>query len=409
MKRSNTSQKSSLGTCALVALVITAALGSATASEPAPADQPLSNSAKNLARMNCGAKIECITPDGREATVATANEQNQSAAALIMDDDTLSCPLKEGETTFIITLPTTSLVDRFTFLNENAAARGQMSIAVSNYQLPATSTKWNQVDGRISITNKRLFNVSMVGVEARYLKLSFSVEKGGRIASLGVYGGETLQRFAQRQQHLTWTSRGRASSSRLEDRLNFNFANLYAKGRVVYVSSGSTKAAQRMIDDDNDTAFRFEASDAHPTVILELAQAEQLHRVSARYQMTSAHMDVYLLNELAADPADFGSAKPVASALDPDASGKAAIDFDPKGARYVALRWTPAAGSDRSLEVAEVNAFGNVPLAMLQLNEAPELYASAYSAVQTFGESSTDISSTLGTLAVPPPLPEVSP
>lgn len=186
MKRSITSQKSSLGTHALVALLITAALGSATASEPAPADQALGNSAKNLARMNCGAKIECITPDGREGTVATANEQNQSAAALIMADDTLSCPLKEGETTFIITLPTTSLVDRFTFLNENAAARGQMSIAVSNYQLPATSTKWNEVDGRIPFANKRQFDFSIVGVEARFVKFTFRVDRAPRLAAAGL-------------------------------------------------------------------------------------------------------------------------------------------------------------------------------------------------------------------------------
>ncbi|MEJ7703259.1 MAG: hypothetical protein WKF47_06215 [Geodermatophilaceae bacterium] len=136
--------------------------------------------------MNCGAKIECITPDGREAAVTTATEQGQSAAALIMDDDTLSCPLQEGQTTFIITLPTTSLVDRFTFLNQNATARGELKIAVSNDQLPASSPKWVEVDGRIPFTNKRLFNVSMVGVEARYVKVSFEVEKSERIASLGL-------------------------------------------------------------------------------------------------------------------------------------------------------------------------------------------------------------------------------
>lgn len=229
----------------LLALLSALAFHSASAGDTAPGDEPLSNSAKNLARMNCGAKIECITPDGREATIATATDQNEGAAALIMDDDTLSCPLQEGETTFIITLPTTSLVDRFTFLNENASARGELKIAVSNYQLPAASSKWVSVDGGITITNKRVFNVSMLGVEARYVKLSFNVEKGGRIASLGLYGGETLRNFAKRQQHLSWVSGDAAVSRRLEDRLNFNFANLYAKGRVVYVSSGALQSAQR--------------------------------------------------------------------------------------------------------------------------------------------------------------------
>lgn len=394
-------QRVTVGTIASIFLLFTASICTA---EPEPI-----NSAKNLARMNCGAKIECITPDGREAAVATTTEQNRSAAALIMDDDTLSCPLQEGQTTFIITLPSTALVDRFTFLNENAGARGELNIAVSNYQLPATSPKWLEVDGRIPFTNKRIFNVSMVGVEARYVKLSFNVEKGGRIASLGLYGGETLQGFARRQQGVTTVANTAVTSRRLEDRLNFNFANLYAKARVAYVSSGSLEAAKRMIDDDNRTSFAFAAYDSQPTVILELAEQERLHRVSARYKMAGGHMEVYLLDRLNADPGDLENARPVASAADLDSDGKTAIDFDPKGARYVALRWTPAKAGSRSFEVTEVNAFGDMPLAMLQLDAAPDLYASSYSSLQIAGESSPDLGdSKLGTLAVPPVLPTVS-
>ena len=392
----------------LFALITTAAFSASAFAQPTSDAE--SNAAKNLARMNCGAKIECITPDGRAATVPNAGAENQSAAALIMDDDTLSCPLQEGETTFIISLLNTSMLDRFKFVNENAAARGELKIAVSNYRLPASSPKWVEVDGRIAFTNKRLFNLSMVGVEARYVKLSFNVEKGGRIASLGLYGSETLQRFAKRQHNMSWisqTTTGRATAQRLEDRLNFNFANLYAKAHVVYVSSGIAPAARRMIDDDTDTAYRFAASDPQPTVIVELADSERLNRVSARYQMAAGRLDVYLLHKLAADPGDLAGLKPVASVTDDNSDGKAAVDFDPQGARYVALRWTPASKSaDRTFEVAEINAFGDMPLAMLALNEAPDLYSSAMSRP---GESSPDISSTLGTVAIPPVLPEVSP
>ena len=156
------------------------------------------NAAKNLVRMHCGAKIDCITPDGRLVAVSSAGEKNASAAALIMDDDTLSCPLQEGETTFIISFPKTSLLDRFTFINENAGVQGEMKIAVSNYRLPADSPKWTDVSGTTAFTSKRLFNLSMVGVEARYVKLSFHVEKGGRTAALGLVGGVSLEKFANR-------------------------------------------------------------------------------------------------------------------------------------------------------------------------------------------------------------------
>ncbi len=80
------------------------------------------------------------------------------------------------------------MLDRFTFVNENAAAKGEMKIAVSNYQLPATSGNWTEVNGSVAFASKRLFNLSLVGVEAKYVKLSFKVAKAGRIAALGLYG-----------------------------------------------------------------------------------------------------------------------------------------------------------------------------------------------------------------------------
>ncbi len=221
-----------------------------------------SNAANNLARMNCGAKIDCITPDGRLAAVPNASDKNSSATALLMDDDTLSCPLREGETTFIITFPKTSLLDRFTFLNENAAAEGEMKIAVSNYRLAPESPKWTEVNGSVAFSRKRLFNLSMVGVEARYVKLSFRVQRSGRIAALGLYGGESLKDFSARKHRIRISNT--TAVSRIEDMLNFNFANFYAQARVVFVSSGVEPSSRRMIDDHPGTAFQFAPSDLRP-------------------------------------------------------------------------------------------------------------------------------------------------
>ncbi len=277
---------------AAAALVALALATGQTSFAAAPVEDTSANLAKNLARMNSGAQIECTTPDGRVTAVATANDQNKSAAALIMDDDSLSCPLQEGETTFVIKLPPTSLLDRFSFVNENATAAGELKISVSNHKLPANSPQWVDVDGSINFTRKRLFNLSMVGVEARYLKPAFNVQKPGRIASLGLYGAETLDRFAARQER----------------------------------------------------------------------QQQQ-----------------------------FG--------------------FAAEAARYIALRWTPENGSagGRGFEIAEIHAFGDVPMAFLSMDSAPDLYASNSSALKFTGQGSPDLSNTLGTIAVPPTLPAVSP
>lgn len=121
------------------------------------------------------AKIECITPDGRVSPVADVNVSTRNAPATIKDDETLSCSLPQGKTVFIITFSKVAMLDRFTFVNENAAAQGELEIAVSNSRLPAESPAWTAVDGTIPFARKRLFNLSMIGVEARYVKLSFRV------------------------------------------------------------------------------------------------------------------------------------------------------------------------------------------------------------------------------------------
>jgi hypothetical protein len=355
-------------------VLLAALTGTAVAGETVSATSTLddvSNPAKNLARTNCGATIDLIGPDGHTVVM----NKNSSASALLLDDDTLNYPLPEGDTTFVVSFPRTSALDRFTFVNENAAAAGEMKVAVSNYRLPAQSPKWNEISGSTSFTGKRLFDLSLLGTEARFVRLSFHVTKGGNIAGLGLYGGQSLQRFAARQRgafRLTNT----AAARRLEDMLNFNFANLYARARVVFVSSGTEEYAKRMIDDDIITSFQFASTDPHPTVIVELADRERLHRVSAIYKMEKGRLDVFLLQELGSDPGDLSNATPIASVTDPDGGGKAALDFDPHGGRYVALRWTPAdATTPHGFEVAEVSAFGEMPLSMLSTQEMPDIYA----------------------------------
>jgi len=143
-------------------------------------------SAKAGTKDSSIAPAERALTDGRVLEVISAGERGPESAAPIMEDDTLRCPLQEGETTFVIKVSSGSLLDRLTFVNENATAAGQLKISVSNDPLPAASPKWVDVNGNVAFKQKRRFNLSMVGVEARYVKLSFHVEKAERIAALGL-------------------------------------------------------------------------------------------------------------------------------------------------------------------------------------------------------------------------------
>ena len=224
--------------CAFGALALSGGdpeLTSRSSNDERAADDSITNVAKNLARMNYGTQIEWTTPDGRTARSRDRKRDEPERCRVDHGRRDLELPVAEGETTFVIKLPTTAQLDRFTFVNENAAAAGSLKISVSNYKLPAASPKWTEVDGSISFTRKRLFNLSMLGVEARYVKLSFNVEKPGRIASLGLYGGETLERFALRQeqthQQITWLSNSAAARARRHRRsAEFQFRKPLRKG-----------------------------------------------------------------------------------------------------------------------------------------------------------------------------------
>lgn len=135
------------------------------------------------------AEIECITPDGRVVEVAATRDD--ASGRPTMADDTLSCALQQGHTTFVIKLASAALLDRFSFVNENAAA-GELKISVANDQLPATSDKWLPVDGRIGFANKRQVKVSLVGVDARYVKLDFTVTDANQTAQQTLTAGAML-------------------------------------------------------------------------------------------------------------------------------------------------------------------------------------------------------------------------
>jgi hypothetical protein len=127
-------------------------------------------------RTKTSTQIEYVAPDGQFSSLTAAHPAPHKPTAAFVDDETISCVLREGETTFIIELPNNATRDRFTFLNENAAACGELRIAVSDSALPADSPKWTEVDGIVPFAHKRLFKLSMLGVETKFVRLSFKVD-----------------------------------------------------------------------------------------------------------------------------------------------------------------------------------------------------------------------------------------
>jgi hypothetical protein len=138
---------------------------------------------------------------GAPTVSATSNDTRNAARMsqtgkniLTLENDTVSYSLREGDTIFIISLERSSPHDRFTFINENTTAQGELRIAVSNEKLSAGSDKWTPVHGATSFKRKRLFSVSVLGVDAKYVRLTFHVKHENDIATLGWQGIRTASR-----------------------------------------------------------------------------------------------------------------------------------------------------------------------------------------------------------------------
>lgn len=80
--------------------------------------------------------------------------------------------LTEGDTVLIVAVPRSA--ECLTFVTDNCAVCGKLNIAVSD--IAPEKGKWREVEGDISFNGKRSFRFSLVGVGARYVRLSFHVE-----------------------------------------------------------------------------------------------------------------------------------------------------------------------------------------------------------------------------------------
>jgi hypothetical protein len=225
--------------------------------------------------------------------------------------------------------------------------------------------------------------------------------KAGKLAGTGLLGVFLCGSVVAAESNNGGQTRPTAAS---EESSSFNVAKLSAEAHVVYVSSGSLALAKRMIDGNAATTFTFSASDFHPTLIVELAQNQRLRRVTAVCDM-EGRLDVYLGNRLRSDNADILNGKPVASIVNP-LGDKTAVDFEPRGARYVALRWTRKKPVTKTFKVAEVGAFSVSSTSVLDWLEPPSFVQGT---IRMSGNGGPDFSNTLGTLASPPTVPPVSP
>jgi hypothetical protein len=114
------------------------------------------------------------------ATLSFAGEKSADRHDCRYGARQLTYVLPAGTTSLIVRLIASARGRNVTVINRNSAADGELSIAVSDRLLVAESSEWRPVVGTIPFRSKRLFRVSLVGVEAKFVRLRFRVAASSR-------------------------------------------------------------------------------------------------------------------------------------------------------------------------------------------------------------------------------------
>jgi hypothetical protein len=304
------------------------------------------NYPQNLARFDLGAQIE-----------SDVEADASSSVPFLSGDPASVYALRTGTTRLLISLAKIENINSVAFLNREA--KGTVTIALSSAKLSPDSPQWH--DAGQQELSSGLISASIGPAEAKYVRLTFNVRIPGRIGNLGIYSAAAVSDFTM--------PRARNISAQALAKANYNLADLHAKARTIFVSSGDDlQLAQNMIDGQPGTSYTFAANDAAPAAIIDLGRSVPVNRISTFSTPGSAVVRFYVLDTLPGDsignpaaalridPQTLAAFKIVRTGSD-DGSGRVAVNFEETTGRYVMLAWTSST-QDPNFSVAEVAVFG---------------------------------------------------
>jgi len=112
--------------------------------------------------------------------VNNVGRPQQRAINLTVNNEKIRFNLPKGVTSFVIPLSSPNQQRCFTLENGNVTAKGTFSIATASKPLAANDANWNVVAGAVRFRQKRQFYLSLVGVEAKFVRLTFQIDGPGK-------------------------------------------------------------------------------------------------------------------------------------------------------------------------------------------------------------------------------------
>jgi hypothetical protein len=283
----------------------------------------------NLARWLNGARLYMPQPSGgfkyQVYDDYVLEQQNATAGSpsplgsLIDDDATAQVPLKLGQTSVVVDIGLTRTIERFGFFSFSAA--GAVDVYYSNNQPTSsdpTSSSWQSANIHQNFAAKRIVNIDLKALEARFVMVVFRAATPGNIGPMALFGSIQIKGPINAPEQ--YDKAGKKKVVPPEDLVEFDYAQEAYGSKVSDVVGGDPNDAQNVLNSDPNKsltlgALQQEATAKDPGVkmenifVVDMGEKHDINKVGLLYQTNGdGKFDFYFLNTLPTKPKEVPTA-----------------------------------------------------------------------------------------------------
>jgi hypothetical protein len=216
----------------------------------------------NMARWIDGARLLQPQDNGELKSIAfddyaqaknAALSKNADApptiGALLDDDATVAVPFLQGESTVIVDIGIVHSIERFGFFSFSASGTVDIYYGVDTPQSAKLNDKaWQPANVHQAFASRRIVNVDLKTIEARYVMMVFKMTKPGTIGPLALFTSVDLKHPIQAPNQED--ANGKVKVVPPEDLVEFDYAQSAYGSKVSAVSGGPVDEAQNVLTSD---------------------------------------------------------------------------------------------------------------------------------------------------------------
>jgi hypothetical protein len=256
------------------------------------------------------------------------------ADGLISDDPTLPIKVPAGASEFVLDLGTQRVIENVLFTDDTI--EGKVVVSGSG-----DGKDWIALGQSLFTPADRLVQLSFAGTQVKFVKVEFSLLKGGTIRNFQLLGAATDKDF-----ELKFDESG-------EGTVRVNLATGLGGSRVVYAYPNPAKDSEVTEIGRAQATFSFpESAEKYRTIIYDLGSSRLMWDFGSVHSPRPVRFQVFTFDQLpekedwrghlSFDQAALDSAAPIATVEDAQGLGFTKTTFSRAvKARYVALRWEP--------------------------------------------------------------------